>query len=122
MQYKTFKYNNYENCSFYVDNYSTNPDAMFISILNKNGKNICDCTVNKRDFLYEENTATIKNYTENYGMTKFLLKLGIIKQVITKSKFSIYATSNNDSIDYCDINIKTLKKYSSTFNYKWNIN
>ena len=121
MKYKTFKYKDYKDCSFYVSNYATNPDSMSIKILGKNGKSICDCTTNKKDYFYEENTATIRNYNENYGMTRFLIKLGVVKQVITKSRFSIYADSNNDSIDYCDIDIEILKKYSSEFDYKWNI-
>lgn len=120
MEYKTFTYKKHKHCSFHVENYLENPDAMAIIILDENGNRIYDCTVMKRDYLYEENTATIKNYMENAGMTKFLLKLGVIEQVITKSNFSIYATSKKESIDYCDINVKILKKYSSKFNYKWN--
>lgn len=117
MKFKTFKYKNYNNCSFHVGNYKYNLNTMFIGILDKNGNSICDCTINKPDYLYQENTATIKNYMENAGMTNFLLKLGIIEQIITKSNFNIYGTSKKESIDYCDINIKELKKYSSIFDY-----
>lgn len=120
MKYKTFKYKNYDNCSFYVMNYSRNPDAMFIGILDEHGNRICECTTNKADYFYEENTAVIKNYMETYGMTSFLMKKGIVKEIITRSNFKIFATSNKESIDYCDIDIEKLKKYSSTFNYEWN--
>ena len=41
---------------------------------------------------------------------------------VTKSNFNVHATSKNESIDYCDINIKVLKKYSSTFNYNYSYN
>lgn len=119
MKYKTFKYKNYNNCSFYVTNYSRNPDAMFIGILDEKGNRIFDCTRNVPDYFYEENVAVIKNYSETYGMTDFLRKMGIVKQINTKSYFKIFGNSSNESMDYCDIDIDKLKKYSSTFNYKW---
>ena len=117
MKCKTFNYKNHKNCSFQVGNYLNNPDAMFIRMLDENENSICECTVNKSDYFYEENTATVRNYMETAGMTKFLLKLGIIEQLITKSTFNIFANSKNESIDYCNINIENLKKYSNSFNY-----
>ena len=71
------------------------------------------------DYFYEENVAVIKNYSETYGMTDFLRKMGIVKQINTKSYFKVFGNSSNESMDYCDIDIDKLKKYSSTFNYKW---
>ena len=117
MNFKTFKYKNYTNCTFFVDSYFNDTNAMYIAIQDEKGNTICNCTTYKSDFLYQKNTATIKNYMETSGMTKFLIKLGIVEQVITKSLFKIFANSKNDSIDYCDINIDNLKKYSNNFNY-----
>ena len=119
MKYKTFKYKNYGNCSFHVCNYMANSDAMYIGILDKDGSLVSACTINEPNYSYLENTATIKNYTENTGMTNFLLKLGVIEQVLTKKYFRMFDTFSKDSIDFCEINIDTLKKYSSKFNYKY---
>ena len=52
-------------------------------------------------------------------MTDFLRKMRILKQINTKSYFKVFGNSSNESMDYCDIDIDKLKKYSSTFNYKW---
>ena len=72
------------------------------------------------DYLYEPDTATIKNYSENAGMTKFLEKLGIIEEIYSKRKCNPYA-ADNETIDYCLINIEKLKEYTNEFNYEWNI-
>ncbi len=120
MKYKTFTYKKHKHCSFQVANYLNNTDAMAIVIIDENGNRLYDCTVNKSDYIYEKNTATIRNYMETAGMTNFLIKLGVVEQLITKSNFSVYATSKKESIDYCDINVEILKKYSSKFDYKYN--
>ena len=120
MDYKTFNYKNYRDCYFYVENYLYNKQAMAITIVNENEGNIVVCTVNMTDYLYEPNTATIKNYSINAGMTKFLKKLGIIEEVYSKVKCNQFA-SEDETIDYCAINITKLKEYTKYFNYEWSI-
>lgn len=63
-------------------------------------------------------TATIKNYSENSGMTKFLQKLGIIEEIYTSQKCHPGAT-DSETIDYCQINVEKLREYSKKFNYEW---
>lgn len=120
MNCKTFKYKNYGDCYFYVGNYLHNKQSMAIRIISKDGESITVATVNMNDYLYEPNTATIKNYSENAGMTKFLEKLGIIKQVYSKKHCHPYALET-ETIDYCLINIDKLKEYTNQFNYEWDI-
>ena len=118
MKNKTFNYKNNKNCSFEVSNYQNNPQSMAITIVNSKGEEIKRVTVNMPDYIYEENTATIKNYSENSGMTKFLINKDIINYIYSKKQCNIYATKN-ETIDYCEINIENLKKYSSKFNYEF---
>lgn len=120
MNCKTFKYKNYGDCYFEVGNYNYNKQAMAICIINTQGENITVATVNMDDYLYEPDTATIKNYSENAGMTKFLKKLGIIEEVYTEKKCHPRALST-ETIDYCLINIDKLKEYTNHFNYEWSI-
>lgn len=120
MIYKTFKYKNYGDCYFNVGNYMYNRQSMAISIVSTEGESITTVTVNMRYYMYEPNTATIKNYSENSGMTKFLQKLGIIEEVYSKSKCNPYASAK-ETIDYCLINIDKLKEYTKNFNYEWSI-
>ena len=77
MNFKTFKYKNYGECYFNVDTYFHNKQSMAISIKNIDGEDITVATVNMDNYIYEPDTATIKNYSENAGMTKFLEKLGL---------------------------------------------
>ena len=93
---------------------------MAISIKNTNGENITVSTVNMSDYIYEPNTATIKNYSGNSGMTNFLEKLGVVEEIYTRKKCNPYATKN-ETIDYCLINVNKLKEYTKEFNYKWEI-
>lgn len=118
MEHKTFNYKNYRNCSFEVGNYMNNPQAMYILILNSKGEEIKRVTVNMTDYFYSENTASIKNYSENSGMTNFLLKLDIIEFIYTKRKAHPLA-NDRETIDFCEISIEEIKKYSSKFNYKF---
>lgn len=120
MKCKTFKYKNYENCFFNVENYMNNKMSMAISIMNKEGENITVATVNMSGYLYYPDTATIKNYSENGGMTEFLEKLGVIEEVYSKVKCHPGAFET-ETIDYCLINIDKLKEYSNEFNYEWSI-
>lgn len=120
MNYKTFKYKNYKKCSFYVGNYNTNKQAMSISMIDGDGDDIVTVTVNMPDYLYEPDTATIRNYSEGAGLTKLLQKLGIIEEIYTRKHCNPYALKT-ETIDYCLINIEKLKEYSYEFNYEWSI-
>ena len=120
MNCKTFKYKEYGDCYFNVGNYMYNKQSMAITIMSKDGENITVATVNMNDYLYEPDTATIKNYSENAGMTKFLKNLGIIEEVYSKVQCHPNALKT-ETIDYCLINIDKLKEYTKNFNYEWNI-
>ena len=120
MKCKTFKYKNYGDCYFNVLNYLYNKQSMAISMESTDGESITTVTVNMTDYLYEPDTATIKNYSENSGLTKFLEKLGVIEEVYTSAKCNPYA-SENETIDYCLMNIEKLKEYTNTFNYEWSL-
>lgn len=118
MKFKTFKYKNYGDCYFTVSNYLHNKQSMAISIKNIEGEDITIATVNMRDYMYEPDTATIKNYSENSGITKFLKKLGVIEEIYSRAKCGPY-TTKDETIDYCLMNISKLKEYSKEFNYEW---
>lgn len=120
MKYKTFKYKKYGECYFNVGSYMNNKQSMAISIIGKDDENIAVATVNINGWLYEPNTATIKNYSENAGMTKFLEKLGVIEEVYSKVQRNPYA-SKSETIDYCLIDIDKLKEYTNKFDYEWGI-
>ena len=120
MECKKFKYKNYENCTFEVGNYVYNKQVMSIQIVNKEDGPITTCTVNMPDYMYYPDTTTIKNYAENKGMTDFLTDLNIIECVFSKRKCNTYA-AEDETIDYCEINVDELKKYSSIFNYEYEI-
>ena len=118
MKYKTFNYKKNKNCSFEVGNYQYNPQSMAIVMVDGKGEEITRVTVNMPDYFYSPNTASIKNYSENSGMTKFLNKLGIIESIYTKRKANPFAPQT-ETIDFCEINIEKLKEYSSEFNYEF---
>lgn len=118
MQYKTFKYKDYGDCYFNVSNYLHNKQSMAITIKNVDGENITVVTVNMSDYMYEPDTATIKNYSENSGITKFLEKLGVIEDVYSRARCNPYA-SQDETIDYCLMNVSKLKEYTREFNYEW---
>lgn len=116
MKYKTFNYKDYKNCWFEVGNYANPKQSMYIEIVNKDEGEITVATVNMADYFYSPDTATIKNYSENSGMTKFLEELGIVEEIYTRRKANDFA-GNNETIDYCQINIEELEKYSKKFDY-----
>lgn len=118
MKYKTFKYKEYNNCWFEVGNYLNPKQSMYIKIVNKNEGDIADVTVNMADYFYSPDTATIKNYSENSGMTDFLIDLDIVDFIYSKRPCNMYATKN-ETIDFCQINIDELKKYSKVFDYEF---
>lgn len=120
MKCKTFKYKNYGDCYFNVNNYMYNKQAMAISIVSCKKDEDIVVTVNMKDYLYEPDTATIRNYSYTAGMTKFLQKLGIIEEIYSQVKCNPNA-SQSETIDYCLINIEKLKEYTKEFNYEWSI-
>lgn len=120
MKYRKFNYKNYKNCYCEVGNYTYNSQSMFIQIKNEKYGDLYTATVNMPDYMYLPDTATIRNYSENSGMTEFLRKLGIIEEIYTRRKCHPRA-ENNETIDFCKINIEKLKKYSKEFNYMWKI-
>lgn len=118
MKCKCFKYKDYGDCYFDVTNYLHNKNSMAISMKSIDGEPITTVTVNMENLSYGRDTATIKNYSENAGLTKFLKELGIIAGVYMSAKCNPYAP-NTETIDYCLINIEKLKEYTDNFNYKW---
>lgn len=118
MEHKKFKYKKYNNCSFVVSSYLQNKYSMAIQIISEDEGPICTCTVHMSDYMYYPGSATIKNYSENSGMTKFLQNLGIIEEIYSKSKCNIFA-GNDETIDFCDINMDKLKEYSSEYEYSF---
>ena len=120
MNYKTFKYKEYGDCYFNVGNYLNNKQSMAITIVSKDSEKSLVATINMKNYLYEPDTATIKNYSENAGMTKFLKKLGVIEEVYSSVQCNPKALKT-ETIDYCSINIEKLKEYTNKFNYEWDI-
>lgn len=118
MNCKTFKYKDYRDCYFEVGNYAYNKQSMYIQIINKLDGEIITATVNMPDYFYSPNTASIKNYSENSGMTEFLQKLGIIEIIYTRNKVNPYA-SEGETIDFCAINVDKLKEYANKFEYEF---
>ncbi len=115
---KTFEYKGKKGCSFIVGNYLNNTQCMSIMIVTNENESETVCTVNMKDYLYFPETTTIKNYSENSGMTDFLLKLGVIAEVYNKVPAHQLA-QRSETIDFCSINIEKLKEYSKEFNYEW---
>lgn len=120
MKYKTFKYKKYKNCYFEVGNYAYNRQSMYIQIKNDAEGDIATATVNMSNYMYYPETVTIKNYGENTGMTNFLFKLGILTDVYSKRKCNLYAP-DNETIDYCQVDVDKLKEYSARFEYDYEI-
>lgn len=118
MKYKKFDYKNYKDCYFIVSNYRNGFQPIAITIENKKVGIITTATVNMPGYCYSYEDATIKNYSENAGMTKFLKRLGIIKEIYSRRKAHPEA-SKSETIDFCEINIEKLKEYSKEFSCKW---
>ncbi len=119
---KTFTYKNYENCYFRVGSYAANNRAMAISIENLEDGPITTCTVYDIYGFYDEDITTIKNYSENSHMTKFLKKLKVVDEVLSTRPCNSFVTdtlhtNNPQTIDTCLINTDILKEYSKVWNY-----
>lgn len=108
MKCKTFNYKEYKNCYFEVGNYLYNSQSMFIQIKNEEEGDIATATVNMKEYFYTPNTASIKNYSENSGMTKFLQELGIIDEVYS-SKECFPEENESEMTEICKINFKEHK-------------
>lgn len=118
MKYKTFKYKDYNNCYFIVNSYNSNKFAMAITIFSEKEEASIFATVYMKDYLYLPNTITIRNYSDTSGMTEFLEDLGIIEEIYSRRKCHPKATEN-ETIDYCCINVDKLKEYTKEFNYEF---
>lgn len=118
MECKKFNYKNYKNCWFNVGTYVGMFGPMFIEIENASSGPICVVTVNMPGYCYDTGETTIRNYSESSGITKFLQKMGIIKEVYSRKKCNPEA-GKNETIDYCEINIEKLKEYSKNFDYEY---
>lgn len=118
MKCKTFEYKGKEGCYFKVGSYLSNPQCMFIVIGNNIDEGETVCTVNMTNYMYFPDTTTVKNYSENSGMTEFLLKLGVIEEIYSKVPAHQLA-EKGETIDFCAINVEKLKEYSKEYNYEW---
>ena len=118
---KKFTYKNYENCYFIVGNYVADKNAMAISIKNDE-ENIVTCTV-YRDFdPHCEGIVTIKNYSENSHITDFLVKLGIVTDILNRVPCNPFAydtldTDNPQTFDFCVIDVRKLKEFCKEWHY-----
>ena len=77
--------------------------------------------VNMKEYMYFSETTTIKNNSENNGMTDFLLKLDVIKEDNSKVLAHQFA-QRDETIDLCLIYIEKLKEYSKEYSYEWKMN
>lgn len=119
---KTFTYKDYKNCYFTVGCYAVDNNAMAISIENLEDGPIACCTVYNAFDIYDTNITTIKNYSENSHMTKFLQKLNIISAVLYSRPCNSFVadtlyTNNPQTIDTCLINTDILREYTKVWKY-----
>ena len=119
---KTFTYKDYKNCYFRVGSYVADNKAMAISIENLEDGPIATCTVYDDYSAYSEHITTIKNYSENSHMTKFLKKLKVVEEILFSRPCNSFVadtlyTNNPQTIDTCLINTDILKEYSKVWKY-----
>lgn len=119
---KKFTYKNYINCYFNVGSYLADNKAMAISIESEKDGPIATCTVFNDIGFYSENIVTIKNYSENSYMTKFLEKLGIVISILNRvicnpAVYDTFFTENPQTIDTCFIDTGILRQYCKKWNY-----
>lgn len=91
----------------------------FIVVSIKNNRRT---SMKKRDIRKFTNMFKINRHEKKINRYKeeFLEKLGVIEEVYTSAKCNPYA-SENETIDYCLMNIEKLKEYTNTFNYEWSL-
>ena len=124
---KTFTYKDYENCYFRVGSYAADNKAMAISIENLEDGPIATCTVYDIYSAYSEHITTIKNYSENSHMTKFLKKIKVVDEVLFSRPCNSFVadtlyTNNPQTIDTCLINTDILKEYSKVWKIQCLVN
>ncbi len=114
---KNFKIWDYKNCSFIVSHYITEPSAIAIVIQdNDTSEIVTKSTIYDISQEYQVGMATIKNYSENKGMTEFLKNLGIVTSIIESYKVNEMA-EDTETIDVCNIDLKKLKEYACEWHY-----
>ena len=78
----------FENCWFECGKYNE-PKNLYLAVHNKDGV-MCVCTINDGEYNGDD-CITVKDYSENEGMTRFLMDKGIINyNDVRKIKFSGY--------------------------------
>ena len=118
----TFSYTKYKHCYFTVASYQADSEAIAFSIENLEDGPIATCTIFDSEGCYTNGLATIKKYSENSGMTKFLKKLGVVSDIIFRKPCNSFVmdtlnTKNPQSIDTVLIDTDKLKKYSKEWYY-----
>lgn len=115
---KYFKIWNYEDCSFTVSHYLADKKAIAIIIEdNITSEIVVKCTTYLENTKYEIGMATIKNYSENKGLTEILKGLGVVTEVFKSQKVNELA-EDSETIDFCKINLKKLKEYAIVWHYE----
>lgn len=115
---KTFNIWQYNNCAFEASHYIADSKAIAIRIVdNETSEAIVKCTTYIQNVEYKEGIATIKNYSENRGMTDFLKEMGIVTEVVESFKCNEDA-EDTETIDVCKIDLKKLKEYARDWHYE----
>ena len=115
---KSFPIWEYKNCSFIVSSYLSEPIAIIFAIKdNETSEIVAKCTTYDLFTNYEVGMATIKNYSENRGMTEFLKKLGVVTNIIESNKVNELA-EETETIDVCNIDLEKLREYATEWHYK----
>lgn len=113
----TFEFKQYSKCQFFVSHYIADDKAIAIIIKDSaTDEPICKCTTYDEFLEYEIGIATIKNYSENAGMTEFLRNLKIVEEVRENYKANDLA-EDSETIDVCKLNLKILKSYADEWHY-----
>lgn len=115
---KSFPIWEYKNCSFIVSSYLSEPIAIIFAIKdNETSEIVAKCTIYDLSTNYKKGMATIKNYSENRGMTNILKELGIVTNIIESNKVNELA-EDTETIDVCNIDLEKLREYASDWNYE----
>lgn len=114
---KIFQYEEYKDCHFIVSHYLTDKNAIAIIIEDDITRKTIKCTTYIPKIEYKEGIATIKNYSENQGITDFLISLGVVTEVIEKKKVNELA-EDTETIDICKIDLKKLKDFATEWHFE----
>ena len=113
----TFEFKQYSKCQFFVSHYIADDKAIAIIIKDSaTDEPICKCTKYDEFLEYEIGIATIKNYSENAGMTEFLRNLKIVEEIKKSYKVNDMA-EDTETVDICKINLEELKAYAEEWKY-----